>query len=66
MLSADPVLDVLTLRGRDPDSFLAGAKNPGGPTMLFATLKPKQRNGKPWDKEAIEILGAQWKDVCRK
>ena len=50
----------------DPEAFMMNNNNPGGPTMLFATLTPKQPNGGEWDTDAIEFLGAQWKEVSCK
>lgn len=44
----------------DPDDHLKHSQAAAGPTMMFASLKPTQADGKPWTKGAIEELVFKW------
>ena len=59
----------MTRRGRcrprrDPREYVQQSKSQAGPTMMFASLVPRNpETGDEWDDESVDKLAAHWSDV---
>jgi len=57
-------LDPDTMDLSNPHAFAAEHNNPGGPTMMFATMRPLKPDGSSWTKQDTVETGSKWRELA--